>query len=76
MDWLFLLGVAAALLFLFLPKKAKLKNPKPGRRYRGSGAVLFGINEVFQPSAANAQVVLEEKREARKASPSPEDKPN
>jgi hypothetical protein len=35
---------------------------------------MFGVNEIFQPSAANATIILEEKREERVAMPSPEDK--
>lgn len=42
---------------------------------RGSAAAgLEVINELFQPSAANAALIIEEQREARKATPSPEDK--
>lgn len=73
---LVLLPLLAALIgLLFLPIKPKeRKNTKS--RYRGAGAVLFAINEVFSPSAANASIVVEEQRESRKANPSPEDKPN
>lgn len=45
---------------------------KKKRRY--GGAALAVINELFQPSAANANLVIEEQREARLALPSPIDK--
>jgi len=45
---------------------------KKKRRY--GGATLSVINELFQPSAANAQIVIEEQREQRVALPSPTDK--
>lgn len=75
MEIVFLVLLAAAIGVLFLPIKAREKNSTKSR-YRGAGAVLFAINEVFSPSAANASVIAEEQREARKAIPSPEDKPN
>ncbi|MFM6980557.1 MAG: hypothetical protein ACKOWE_04050 [Micrococcales bacterium] len=45
---------------------------KKKRRY--GGAALSVINELFQPSAASAQIVIEEQKEARVALPSPIDK--
>jgi len=50
------------------------QQPKRRRKYGGSAAVMFGVNEIFQPSAANATFILQEKREERVALPSPEDK--
>ena len=49
---------------------------KTGKKLgRGSAAAgLQAINELFQPSAANAALIIEEQREARKPLPSPEDK--
>ena len=70
--WLVLLAGVAA--WLFVPRKAQAKSKSRSKKYRTSGAVLFGINEVFAPSAANATIIQEEQRESRKAIPSPEDK--
>jgi hypothetical protein len=70
--WLVLLAGVA--FWLLVPRKAQAKSKTKSKRYRTSGAVLFGINEVFAPSAANATIIQEEQRESRKAVPSPEDK--
>ena len=70
--WLVLLAGIAA--WLFLPRKAQDKSNTKSKKYPTSGAVLFGINEVFAPSAANATIVQEEQRQSRKATPAPEDK--
>jgi hypothetical protein len=70
--WLVLLAGVAA--WLFVPRKAQAKSKSRSKKYRTSGAVLFSINEVFAPSAANATIIQEEQRESRKAIPSPEDK--
>ena len=70
--WLVLLAGVA--VWLLVPRKAQTKSKSRSKKYRTSGAVLFGINEVFAPSAANATIIQEEQRESRKAIPSPEDK--
>jgi hypothetical protein len=70
--WLALLAGIAA--WLFVPRKAQDKSKNRSKKYPTSGAVLFGINEVFAPSAANATIIQEEQRQSRKATPSPEDK--
>jgi hypothetical protein len=70
--WLVLLAGVA--VWLFIPRKARGKSKTRSKKYRTSGAVLFGINEVFAPSAANATVVQENQRESRRAIPAPEDK--
>ena len=70
--WLALLAGIAA--WLFVPRKAQDKSNKRSKKYPTSGAVLFGINEVFAPSAANATIIQEEQRQSGKATPSPEDK--
>lgn len=70
--WLVLLAGIAA--WLFVPRKAKETTGKRYKKYATSGAVLFGINEVFAPSAANATIIQQEQRESRKAIPAPEDK--
>jgi hypothetical protein len=70
--WLVLLAGVAG--WLFFPRKVQAKSRTRSKKYRTSGAVLFGINEVFAPSAANATLIQEEQRESRKAIPAPEDK--
>ena len=73
MEWILVLAITASLaVVLFLPTNYK-ERPSKAKKYRASGAVLFGINEIFQPSAANAASVQEEQKEARRAIPSPED---
>ena len=73
MEWILVLAIIASLVVvLFLPTNYK-ERPRKAKKYRASGAVLFGINEIFQPSAANATSVQEEQKEARRAIPSPED---
>lgn len=73
---LFSIVVGAFIVFLFFPIPNKYRTSegsKRTKRYHTSGAILGTINEVFHPSAANASVIQEEKRESRKANPSPED---
>jgi hypothetical protein len=70
---------AAGIVLLFAPIPKKLRDsekPKKFKKYPTSGAALGVVNEIFQPTAANASVVVEEQKVARKATPSPEDKPN
>ena len=66
--------IGLLLVWLFIPRKARDNSNRGVKKYRSSGAVLFGINEVFAPSAANAAVVQQEQRESRSAIPAPEDK--
>ena len=70
--WVAIPGLIA--VWLFIPRKAREKSKSRAKKYRTSGAVLFGINEVFAPSAANAAAVQEQQRESRRAIPAPEDK--
>jgi hypothetical protein len=73
MEWFLVLAIFASIaVVLFVPTNSKQK-PRKVKKYRASGAVLFGINEIFQPSAANATSVQEEQKESRRAIPSPED---
>ena len=67
------LGILAVALLVRLGVVQK----RTGKRYGGNpaAAMMGAVNEVFHPNAHNAQIVLEEKREARIAMPSPEDKP-
>ena len=67
--WLVLLAGVA--VWLFVPRKAQAKSKSKSKKYRTSGAVLFGINEVFAPSAANATFIQEEQRESRRVTPTP-----
>jgi gas vesicle protein len=71
-SFLVLAIIASLAVVLFAPTSYKEK-PRKARKNRASGAVLFGINEIFQPSAANAASVQEEQKESRRAIPSPED---
>ena len=50
------------------------KNRKRSKGRKAMGAGLFAIDEIFHPSAHESSIILEEKREERKALPSPEDK--
>ena len=63
-------GFVAALLVPFrLPAR---KRPK--KRYgAGAGPALGAINEIFNPSAQKASMILEDKKIARKAAPAAED---
>ena len=70
--WLAVLALVA--IWLFFPRKVQAKSRTRSKKYRTSGAVLFGINEVFAPSAANATIIQEEQRDSRRAIPAPEDK--
>lgn len=76
-PWLVLAAAGLILLFFPIPKKIRTRDkPKRYKKYRTSGAFLGAVTEIFQPSAANASVVVEEQKVARKATPAPEDKPN
>ena len=76
-PWLVLAAAGLILLFFPIPKKIRTREKsKRYKKYRTSGAFLGVVNEIFQPSAANASVVVEEQKVARKATPAPEDKPN
>jgi hypothetical protein len=73
----FFIALGVALVFvaaLFVPfRLPERKNRKP-KRYRGGlGPALGAINEIFNPSAQKASIILEEKKIARKATPAAED---
>lgn len=75
--WLVLAAAVMMLLLIPIPKKIRTrKKQRRHKKYRTSGAFLGAVTEIFQPSAANASVVVEEQKVARKATPAPEDKPN
>ena len=77
LPWIIMAGLGALLLFVPLPKKIRTRNkPKKFKKYPIAGAALGVANELYQPSAANAAVIVEEQKIAKKATPAPEDKPN
>lgn len=77
LPWLVLTGIGLILLFAPIPKKLRSRNrPKRFKKYPIAGAALGVVNELYQPSAANAAAIVEEQKVARKATPAPEDKPN
>ena len=49
--WLAIPGMIIA--WLFLPRKAREKSNSGAKKYRTSGAVLFGINDVVDKIASN-----------------------
>lgn len=76
-PWIWIALAAATIAVLVVPIPKSLRNRTTERRYRKyptSGAILGAINEVFNPSAHNAAVILEQKQEAGRENPSPEDK--
>lgn len=75
MDPIVLLVALVAIgIWLFMPLRQRDSSRVKSKKYRTSGAILFGINEVFAPSAANASIIQQEKRESSRAIPAPEDK--
>ena len=77
LPWIILASLAALILFIPLPKKIRTRDkPKRFKKYPIAGAALGVVNELYQPSAANAAVIVEEQKIAKKATPAPEDKPN
>lgn len=69
------IAVILAVTLIFIEVSTR-KDRKGGKGRKAMSAGLFAINEVFHPSAHESSIVLEEKREERKALPSPEDKEN
>jgi len=69
----FLVGTVACAWVLSIP--ARRYEKRTGRKLgRGAaGAGLSAVQELFQPSAANAGVIVEEQREARVPMPAAED---
>ena len=66
------LVVCAWLLTIPARRYEKRTGKKLGRGAAGAG--LGVVQELFQPSAANAAVIVEEQREARTPMPAAEDK--
>ena len=76
-PWIIIAAVGLLLLFIPLPKKLRYSNKKRKfKKYPIAPAALGVVNELYQPSASNAALIVEEQKVARKAMPSPEDKPN
>jgi hypothetical protein len=76
-PWLIL--AAIVLTFLLIPIPKGMRNPEKLKKYKKrptSGAFLGVVQEMFQPGAANASIVVEEQKESRKATPSADDKQN
>lgn len=69
-----LVTFAAVVALATIP--AKRYEKRTGKKLgRGASAAMMSVvNELFQPSAANAAIVLEEQKEQRTAIPSGEDK--
>jgi hypothetical protein len=69
-----LAGIVAVAWLLTIPARRyeKRTGKKLGRGAAGAG--LGVVQELFQPSAANAAVIVEEQREARTPRPAAEDK--
>jgi hypothetical protein len=74
--WVAIGVVLLVTLFAPLPKSFRTDvKPKSYKQRRTSGAMLGAVNEVFHPSAQNAALIMEQKNEAGRENPSPEDKP-
>ncbi len=65
--------VGIAVLFSIPARRYEKRTGKKLGRHAASG-MMSVVNELFNPSAANAAVILEEQKERRTAIPSPEDK--
>ena len=70
MDYLLAVAVIAVAILIpaFIPQRIS------GKRNRALSGILSSFDEVFHPSAKEAQLVVEEQSEAVKPMPSPEDK--
>lgn len=60
----------------FVEMSSRKRRKRKGKGRKAMGAALFAIDEVFHPSAHESAIIMEDKREERKAIPSPEDKEN
>jgi hypothetical protein len=68
-EYLAAIGIVALVLLVpaFMPKRKHKKN-------RAIAGVLSGFDEIFHPSAKQAQEIIAEQAQASKPMPSPEDK--
>jgi hypothetical protein len=71
MDWLWAIAVLATALIVpaFIPQA------KAGKNKRALSSAFSVFDEIFHPSAKQAQQVVEEQVQAVKPMPTPEDKP-
>ena len=74
-ELLIIVGVAIVFVaVIFIPFRLPARKTPRRKRYRGGlGPALGAINEIFNPSALKASIILEEKKIARKATPAAED---
>ncbi|MEY3846449.1 MAG: hypothetical protein RJA66_716 [Actinomycetota bacterium] len=74
-EFFIVVGVAIVFLAAVLtPFRLPERKAPRRKRYRGGlGPALGAINEIFNPSAQKASIILEEKKIARKATPAAED---
>ncbi len=69
-ELLIVIGVAIVFAALLIPfRLPERKKPRRKRYFGGLGPALGAINEIFNPSAQKASIILEEKKIARKATP-------
>jgi hypothetical protein len=74
MELLFILGFIVVIALL-VGVPVMIRNNKLGRRTSSGLAGALGVvNELYQPSAKNSAVIVEEQNQAVKPMPSPEDK--
>lgn len=74
--WISVAALLVAILVVPIPKSLRSRQrEKQHRKYPTSGAILGAVNEIFNPSAHNAAVIQEQKQQAGRENPSPEDKP-
>jgi hypothetical protein len=73
-ELLIVIGVAIVFVSALLVPFRLPARKRPKKRYGGGlGPALGAINEIFNPSAQKASIILEEKKIARKATPAAED---
>ena len=71
---LWLVGIVAVAWLLSIPaRRYEKRTGKKLGRHAASG-MMSVVNELFNPSAANSAVILEEQKERRTAIPAAEDK--
>jgi hypothetical protein len=70
------LGIVLMLIVTLTFVELSTRKRRKGKGRKAMGAALFAIDEIFHPSAHESAIVMEDKREERKAIPSPEDKEN
>lgn len=71
---LFFVLTFIAVLSLLVGIPVMIRNKKLNRRASGLAGALGVMNELYQPSAKNASIIVEEQQEAIKPMPSPEAK--